>query len=168
MQEVRRMEQRGVGENQRFPNRCVLGKSSPGSNHCVSWIVWAAFCVQNRAGNPNKAEFLVRLLVHQPRGPSQEETTKTTALFAAGLLRVPGGGWRWNECVRVSKHCRAFPKPSLWMEKPAHDGGRGSISKLRIVLSSAWLEATQWLHLFKDIFKHFLQVSGSGVSLEHL
>lgn len=31
-------------------------------------------CVQDRAGNPNKAEFLVRLLVHQ------EETTKTTAL----------------------------------------------------------------------------------------
>lgn len=54
---------------------------------------------------------------------------------------------------------QGFPKPSLWMEKQAHDGGRGSISKLCIVLSSAWLEPTQWLHLFKDIFKHFLQVS---------
>lgn len=156
MQEVRRMEQRGVGEKQRFPNRCVLGKSSPGSNHRVSWIVselplCAKSCRKSQQSRISRKASGASALWAEPEGNHKNNCS---------LCCVATESPRWKlkmKCVCESvQTLRGFPKPSLWMEKQAHDRGRGSISKLCIVLPSAWLELTQWLHLFKNIFKHFL------------
>ena len=94
-------------------------------------------------------------------GPSQKETTKTIALLAVRPLQVPGGTGKWNLCVCVSKHCRTFQNPLFGHSyRNKHMMRvRGSFSILYIVLSSAWLELTQWLNWFKNTLKHFLYVS---------
>lgn len=88
-------------------------------------------------------------------GPSQKETTKTIALLAVQLLRVPGGTSKWNMCV--SKHCRTLQNPLFGCSyRNRHMMRvRGSFSILYTALSSAWLELTQGLHLFKNILKCF-------------
>lgn len=142
MQEVRRTEQRGVGEKQRFPNRCVWGKkSSPGSNHRVSWIV---FGLPLCAGSCRKSQ-QSRISRKAPGASGGNHKNNCSP----SPPPAPGGSWGWNERVRVSKHCRAFPKASLWMEKPAHDRGKEGPS-LNYSLFSRQLgwNRPQWLHLF--------------------
>jgi len=95
--------------------------------------------------------------------PSQKETTKNNCSPCCAATTSP----RWNlkmKCVRVSKDRRAFQNPlfeyscrnkhMMWV--------RGSLCVLYIVLSSALLELTQWLHLCKNTIWSFLYVADLG------